>query len=708
IDLATHTAFSQVIVRGAEPGAEIRATDPQTGETLQTGVVSDAGTVALLGLPEQDVRLDVWSGGKLVAHAGSVNLPGVEPPAQRHYDAQLLQPGFNYIETRDGTLLSAFVTMPAGSVDPDVSFPTLVEYSGYALSNPNGTDPARLTIPLLGYALVQVNVRGTGCSGGVYDGFAQLERLDGYDVIETVAAQSWSDGIGMWGISYPGIMQLHVASTRPPSLDAIAPLSVIASIDETLFPGGIFNNGFGQRWTTEVGAAAEPLGQPWTRDVIAAGDTLCEDNQSLRIHNPDLVSSALNKPFSTELSRTRSPESFVGEITVPVYLAGAWHDEQTGGGFTQLLDDFDNASSFRATLYNGLHIDPLAPAVLAPLLEFYDLYVARRSPLASPLLDFVIGAGAESFFGAELAVPESDLDGLDYETALQFYEAQEPIRVLYEVGAEQPNLPEPRFVESFSAWPIEETNVLEFSLRADGVLQTESSEVDQAVTGQSVVGSFTSDPSEGSQLTSTRRSQIWGATPNWRWPLAEETHRARHVTAGFEETVVLTGSAVAELLVRLPDGEPDADLEVTLSDLAPDGSETFIQSGWLRLSRRAGAEGNTALNHRITNREGDIRPVDAGETVEASVGTLPFAHVVREGHQLVMTIDTPGASRAEWAFDVIPDPIRIEILAGSVLRAPQIQPDVIQVAIPVTAPACGSLRAQPCRPGSSTSAAGDG
>ncbi|MGI9609499.1 MAG: CocE/NonD family hydrolase, partial [Acidimicrobiia bacterium] len=555
----------------------------------------------------------------------------------------------------------------------------------------------RLTIPLLGYALVQVNVRGTGCRGGVYDGFAPLERLDGYDVIETVAAQSWSDGIGMWGISYPGIMQLHVASTRPPSLDAIAPLSVIATIDETLFPGGIFNNGFGQRWTIEVAAGAEPLGQPWTRDVIEAGDTLCAENQSLRIHNPDLVSAALSKPFSTELSRSRSPESFVDEITAPVFLAGAWQDEQTGGGFTQLLDDFDNASSFRATLYNGLHIDPLAPAVLAPLLEFYDLYVARRPPLASPLLDFVIGAGASSFFGADLAVPESDLAGLDHESAIQAYEAQKPIRVLYEVGADQPNLPEPRFVESFSAWPIEETTILEYSLTSEGVLADAGASA--AETGQDVVGSFISDPSEGSQLISGPGDQIWGAMPNWRWPLAEETHLARHLTAEFDQTVVLTGSAVAELLVRLPDGEPDADLEVTLSELAPDGSETFIQSGWLRLSRRMGVEANTALNHRITNREDDIQPVDAGETVEASIGTLPFAHVIRKEHRLAMTLDTPGASRAEWAFDVIPDRIRVEILAGSSLRIPKIQPDSLQTAIPAARPPCGSLRAQPCRPG---------
>ena len=31
-------------------------------------------------------------------------------------------------------------------------------------------------------------MRGTGCSGGAFDYFEPLQGLDGYDVIETVAA----------------------------------------------------------------------------------------------------------------------------------------------------------------------------------------------------------------------------------------------------------------------------------------------------------------------------------------------------------------------------------------------------------------------------------------------------------------------------------------------------------------------------------------
>jgi putative CocE/NonD family hydrolase len=84
-------------------------------------------------------------------------------------------------------------------------------------------DASALIAALMGYATVGVNMRGTGCSGGAYDFFEPLQLLDGYDVIETVAAQAWvkAGRVGMTGLSYPGITQMFVAKTHPPHLAAI-------------------------------------------------------------------------------------------------------------------------------------------------------------------------------------------------------------------------------------------------------------------------------------------------------------------------------------------------------------------------------------------------------------------------------------------------------------------------------------------------------
>ena len=132
-------------------------------------------------------------------------------------------------------------------------------------------------------AWVGVNIRGTGCSGGAYNFFENLQALDGYDAIETVAAQPWSTGrVGMVGISFAGISQLFVARTQPPHLAAITPLSVIDDTWRgTLYPGGIYNDGFAKGWAEErleQNKWPNPNAPGWVKDRIAGGDTTCADN----------------------------------------------------------------------------------------------------------------------------------------------------------------------------------------------------------------------------------------------------------------------------------------------------------------------------------------------------------------------------------------------------------------------------------------------
>src|SRR5213079_3647652 len=105
-------------------------------------------------------------------------------------------------------------------------------------------------------------MRGTGCSGGAFDFFEPLQRLDGYDVIETIARQPWvkDHTVGMMGISYGGISQLFTAQEQPPHLAAISPLSVIDATASTLYPGGILNTGFAVAWAKERQQEAQPAG----------------------------------------------------------------------------------------------------------------------------------------------------------------------------------------------------------------------------------------------------------------------------------------------------------------------------------------------------------------------------------------------------------------------------------------------------------------
>ncbi|MGP4027439.1 CocE/NonD family hydrolase [Actinomadura sp. 3N407] len=74
-----------------------------------------------------------------------------------------------------------------------------------------------------GYALVVQDVRGKFRSEGEALGLVG-EAWDGYDTIEWITRQPWSDGrVGMFGDSYYGFTQWAAASTSHPALRAIVP-----------------------------------------------------------------------------------------------------------------------------------------------------------------------------------------------------------------------------------------------------------------------------------------------------------------------------------------------------------------------------------------------------------------------------------------------------------------------------------------------------
>ncbi|MET0902143.1 MAG: CocE/NonD family hydrolase, partial [Acidimicrobiales bacterium] len=398
-------SVEQLAVTDLAPGATVtvhRGSGRQLGRAVATATADDAGSALFREL--RPGRHYAVSSDGATARDVTVHSVRSSTPAQSLYDGQDLVEGFQYLETRDGTRLSINVVLPGPPEDGP--YPTVVEYSGYDPSNPvaglggvlgGGIDPTPLCgqLPILckapaepgsllaglmGYAVVGVNVRGTGCSGGAYDFFETMQVLDGYDVIETVAAQDWAAGhrVGMVGLSYPGLAQLFVAQSRPPSLSAITPLSVFGDTGTgVLRPGGLLNTGFAVSWADQVLANAEPLGTPWVREVIEEGDETCADNQRLRLQNVDIVQKALDHPYYTdEVAGPLDIRRFAGEIDAAVFLASAWQDEQTGPSFADLLDRFDRAPVTRFTLYNGLHADGFAPQVLSEWKAFLDLYVA--------------------------------------------------------------------------------------------------------------------------------------------------------------------------------------------------------------------------------------------------------------------------------------------------------------------------------------------
>ena len=242
--LNVHASANQVYVTGAQPGTSLRLLDRKRKRVSKKPVGPLGGVVFRRIPPGKGYRVRA-ADGSLSARVNVFN----DRPAPKNpgiYNQTLPAGGYGYLYTRDGTSLAIDVRLPGpASAGP---YPTLVEYSGYGYANPAGAESGiSQVLNLLGYAVVDVNMRGTGCSGGAFDYFERLQSLDGYDVVETAARQPWVLHNRV-GHGRHLLRRSSASSSSAPrgrrTWPAITPLSVIDNVATTLYPGGLLNTGF--------------------------------------------------------------------------------------------------------------------------------------------------------------------------------------------------------------------------------------------------------------------------------------------------------------------------------------------------------------------------------------------------------------------------------------------------------------------------------
>lgn len=173
--------------------------------------------------------------------------------AKRPVGFELAAPSSQYVTMRDGCRLAVDAYVPRSNADvPQKAFPTLVFFTPYYRRfrlrpggsgevNPNTGKFRDFFVPR-GYAVVVVDVRGTGASFGTRDSFrSPREREDSREIADWIVAQPWSNGvIGATGISYVGAAADFLASTGHDAVKAIAPISSVwDTYADNYFPGGI-------------------------------------------------------------------------------------------------------------------------------------------------------------------------------------------------------------------------------------------------------------------------------------------------------------------------------------------------------------------------------------------------------------------------------------------------------------------------------------
>jgi predicted acyl esterase len=139
--------------------------------------------------------------------------------------------------------------------DPGKRFPVILEASPYhgtladregrrILPEPHGPDGVSLGLTGYfaprGYAVVMVDLRGTGQSEGCLDHLGPKDGLDLKTIVEWAASQPWSNGrVGMTGHSYVGSTPSLAASMQPQGLATIVPSAGLARMYDHQFQAGV-------------------------------------------------------------------------------------------------------------------------------------------------------------------------------------------------------------------------------------------------------------------------------------------------------------------------------------------------------------------------------------------------------------------------------------------------------------------------------------
>jgi hypothetical protein len=668
---SAHGSVGEAYVLGAKKGQ--RLTLVRNGHAVARGRADRFGSRIFRGLKPGAYTLR--------GHRLRVLGQASDPP-RSFFARKKLHAGLNYVKVRDGIELAMTVRLPAGKTLSDGPFPTLVEYSGYQTAAPHdllasivasltgkattpdplvpasSTAVGALIAPLLNFAVVSVQMRGSGCSGGAFDLFGLPTTFDGYDAIETVAAQKWVKGgkVGMAGISFSGITQLFVAGTRPPHLAAITPMSVTDDLyTATGFPGGIENSGFAKTWAKERMDDARPApggGQPWARALVKAGDRHCRANQRLRLQTQDILAEYKRNPFRTpSVFDARSPGAWLARDKVPTFLIGQFQDEQTGGHFPEALGSLVAGNpKVWISLQNGVHADSLGPSTITRWVEFLKLYVAGEIPkvpdtvlaLSGQLYTYLADAGASP-------VEQSRFAGMtDVAAARALFDQDPRVRLLMDNGAGPagPGSIGATWELDYDAWPPRQVQATPYYLGRGGTLSTDR----PAGMGEAA---YVADPSARPQQTlpGDGAEDAWKAQPPYTWAPLADGKGVGFVTGPLPGDLVIAGPSSLDL--QLKSSAPDTDLQVTLSEVRPDGNETYVQNGWLRASHRKLAARSTELDPVPTHLKGDAAALPANTFTVVRVPIFPVAHAFRAGSRIRVTVEAPGGDRPRWDFAAV-------------------------------------------------------
>jgi hypothetical protein len=551
-----------------------------------------------------------------------------------------------YVTMSDGTKIAIDLWLPK-DLKPGEKIPAMLRSTCYWRSYQMGSAgqfmedyglmPGGLNEPQqwieAGYALVLVDLRGTGASYGEWSIlWSDQEIADLGEVLDWIIAQAWSNGkVGAYGVSYDGSTAEQMSMLDHPALQAVAPQSNELDLYTDLtYPGGIMNEDFIKEWAE----FHSRLGANDVCGLAKAAKTDCDQMKALmsgvRQVDDDLDGSQLAAAIASHTHfdvyeaglgiefrddvwgntgltlgdiSPYARRSAIEQANLPTYIWISWLDSGMVDAALKRYLTFDNPQTViigpwsHGAMY---HADPFLPAD------------ARVDP--SPKEQFEM---LTAFFDAYLkddGVPQPET-GITY----------------YTLGAGTWNTTRIWPPEGIAPvkWFFDEGNRLVPSPPANG-LASDSYTVDwSASTGKLnrwYTGLFKDDVVYPDRAEEDKKLLTYTSEP-------------------MQVDVEITGNPIMTLSVSSTTS--DAAVHVYLEDVAPDGTVTYITEGMLRLINRKVSDEEppyVQFGPYHSLERADAMPMIPGEVTEISFNLYATSVLIRQGHQIRIAIAGHDAS----------------------------------------------------------------
>jgi uncharacterized protein len=526
------------------------------------------------------------------------------------------------ITMSDGVVIRANVFLPS-TPGP---YPTLLTATGYNKDamNPTGTEcdgqqglaGAEPNLAEKGYAVMVMDDRGTGASGGKWESWDARTQQDYKEVLDWIQGQPWSDSsVATTGASYMGITSFliaeadasRVAEGKPRAVKAIwADIPMADAYRDVTFQGGSSNVSFIPLWLGLVGGlSALPPSSLSLNPQEAATNYLEHLLDNVEFGGKHVVGAVLGEEpaYDGPFYRLRSPVVRASEIRVPVVVQGGWWDLFQRG---------------EPLLWESLVNSPDRVLFMSP-----HYHITSGPAMEDPKLK-------EKWFAHWLLGAKNSVQ-------------KTPHVNLFPINGTQ--------WEHFKRFPLPKTKYQRLHLSGEASGSGGVALHDGSLTGTAPHGEGGDEaPLLPASSPCSRETAQWTAgaaagtpceTNNATYDASSLTYTTAPLSGGMKFTGLITADVWAKLSTT------DATLVAVLSDVETSGASNQITAGFLMASQRAvdpalSTYGPKGLMIRPWHpfTKASQKAVTPNEPTEYKIEIYPTSEIVKAGDRLRLTIGT--------------------------------------------------------------------